>query len=166
MNIRILKANIDELLLLLNSINHSFDVIVLSENWLNEDINFMINGYESIHSLCKLNKSDGLSIFVSNICKFKNVRKQIISNCNSIEITIYKGNSLFYLTGLYRSPSYNLEDFLFSLNDYLSQYNQNSNQILCGDINIDILSNNIESVDYLNIFYTAIIFTLLVYQNQ
>lgn len=149
MNIRSLKANIDELLLLLNSINHSFDVIVLSETWLNEDINFLINGYESIHSLCKLNKSDGLSIFVSNICKIKNFRKHIISNCNSIE-----GNSVFYLTGLYRSPSYILKDFLFSLNDYLSQFSQNVNQIMCGDINIDILSNNIETVDCLNILYS------------
>jgi len=31
MNIRSLKANIDELLLLLNSINHRFDVIVSSK---------------------------------------------------------------------------------------------------------------------------------------
>lgn len=65
MNIGSLKANIDELLLLLNSINHSFDVIVLSETWLNEDINFMTNGYKSIHSLCKLNKLD----IIINICK-------------------------------------------------------------------------------------------------
>jgi len=46
-----------------------------------------------------------------------------------------------------------LEGFLSSLNDYLSQYNQNYDQILCGDINIDILLNNIETVDYLNILY-------------
>jgi len=70
MNIRSLKANINEHLLLLNSIHHSFDVIVLSETWLNEDINFMINGYEAV-SLYKLNKSDGLSIFVNNIIYVK-----------------------------------------------------------------------------------------------
>jgi len=154
MNIRSLNANINELLLLLNSINHSFDVIVLSETWLNEDIDFMINGYEAIHSLCKLNKSNGLSIFVNNICKIKSFRKQIISNCNFIEITIDKGNSLFYLTGLYKSPIYHLENFLFSLNNYLSQFKHNYNQILCDDINIDILSNNIETVEYLNILYS------------
>jgi len=51
MNIRSLKANIDELLLLLNSINHRFDVIVLSETWLNEDYDFTINDYVAIHSL-------------------------------------------------------------------------------------------------------------------
>jgi len=37
MNIISLKANINELLLLLNSINHSFDVIMLSETWLLND---------------------------------------------------------------------------------------------------------------------------------
>jgi len=31
----------------------------------------MINGYEAIHSLCELNKSDDLSILVNSICKIK-----------------------------------------------------------------------------------------------
>lgn len=151
MNIRSFVKNIDLLLILLDSVVFKFDVIVLSETLLNNDIDFMIDGYHIIHSLCVSNKCDGILVLVKNDVLIRNVSKNILSNCNSIQINIVKGNVSFYLTGIYRSSNNNYVDsFLLSLSDYLSHCGL-ANHVLCGDINIDILSNSNISCEYLNI---------------
>ncbi|KAF0769928.1 Reverse transcriptase domain-containing protein, partial [Aphis craccivora] len=126
-NIRSFLANIDELLILLNTINHKFDIVVLTETWLNMDINFTINGYTLVNSLCTINKTDGLSVLVI---------------CNSFYMAISKGNLSYYLTEINRLPSIKSEEFLSSIGLYLSELSPNSNHILCGDINIDLLTIN------------------------
>lgn len=45
-------ANIDQILLLLNLLEHKLNLSILSETWLNIDINFFVKGYSIINSLC------------------------------------------------------------------------------------------------------------------
>jgi len=66
MNIRSIKANFDELVLMLSTMNNSFDIIILSETWLTIDFNFVLNGYCTINSLGELNKCDGVTIFIKD----------------------------------------------------------------------------------------------------
>lgn len=75
-------------------------------------------------------------------------------------MAISKGNLSYYLTEINRLPSIKSEEFLSSIGLYLSELSPNSNHILCGDINIDLLSNIFETINYLNIlaingFYSA-----------
>jgi len=77
-NIRSFLANIDELLILLNTINHKFDIVVLTETWFNMDINFTINGYTLVNSLCTINKTDGLSVLVMYDCIINKFSKNVI----------------------------------------------------------------------------------------
>lgn len=62
MNIRSIRRHFDELVLLFNTYTLSLDIIVLCETWLDYDLKFLLNGYQTINSLGKLNKSDGITI--------------------------------------------------------------------------------------------------------
>lgn len=63
MNVRSIRLHFDELMLLLNTNSLNFDIIVLTETWLDYDFKFVLNGYQTINSIGKLNKSDGVTIF-------------------------------------------------------------------------------------------------------
>ncbi|KAE9525887.1 hypothetical protein AGLY_013936, partial [Aphis glycines] len=74
--------------------------------------------------------------------KIKEGNTGIRVSYNSLYMAISKGNLSYYLTAIYRSPSINSEEFLSSFGLYLSDLSPNSNHILCGDINIDLLTMN------------------------
>lgn len=65
-----------------------------------------------------------------------------MSNVNSIEVIFDINGSEYIVTWCYRSPSDNIDSFLFSLNNYLTQNSELKNHIICGDFNIDILKSN------------------------
>lgn len=65
-------------------------------------------------------------------------------NCNSIQL-------IFQIDKFYRSPNDNLELFLKSLELTLLQINKRYKNIICGDINIDIMRNSNINNEYLNI---------------
>jgi len=112
---------------------------------MKEEYNIKINGYQMFHSLGIINKSDGVSVLISNDCKFDNICTQIVNNCSSIQLSVNKGGSHYIVTGIYRSQCYDTKQFITSLdNDF------KSNHIICGDININLFSNSYESNSYLN----------------
>lgn len=47
--------------------NFNFDIIVLSETWLSYDFKILLNGYQTINAIGKLNKSDGVTVFVKKL---------------------------------------------------------------------------------------------------
>jgi len=61
-----LTCTLKEILVYLNAIPQTFDIIILTEIRLSVDLNFNINGYITYHSLCVSNKSDGVTIFIRN----------------------------------------------------------------------------------------------------
>jgi len=46
-----IKCHFDELVCYLSTSNEPFDIIALSETWLTEETNFVIEGYQTSHSL-------------------------------------------------------------------------------------------------------------------
>jgi len=46
-----------------------------------------------LSSLGIINKSDGVSVLISNDCKLDNMCTQIINNCSSIQLSVNKGDS-------------------------------------------------------------------------
>jgi len=146
----------DELALFLNSNNRDFDVIVLSETWLAHDFKFILNGYQSINSIGKFNKCDGVTILIKDQVNLINVRDNIISNCNSLELKFKINNSTYTILGIYRSPNDNVDLFISDLESYLiiliNNTNNNLNKfIICGDINIDISNISVLATEYQNI---------------
>lgn len=151
LNIRSIFANFDELVLLLNSNNSNFDIIVLTETWLLYDFKFELNGYNIINSLGKINKNDGVTVFIKNSLKLINISYNMITDCNSIEISLDIDNKFINIIGIYRSPNSNIDNFLESLNNYLEHLDDHNKRfIIAGDMNINIMDTYLSN-DYLNI---------------
>jgi len=64
LNTRSIRLHLDKLALFLDSNNCDYDVIVLSETWLAHDFKFILNGYQTLNSIGKFNKSDGVTILI------------------------------------------------------------------------------------------------------
>jgi len=66
-NIRSVRANFDDLVLLLENDSQykRVDIIILTETWHNvEDCVYSISGYNTYFSSVKRNQNDGLTLFV------------------------------------------------------------------------------------------------------
>lgn len=66
MNIRSIRLLFDELMLLLNTNSLNFDIVVLTETWLDYDFKFVLNGYQTI-SIGKLIKVTELLFLLKNL---------------------------------------------------------------------------------------------------
>lgn len=150
MNIRSISCHFDEFLVLLSTVKDKFDIIILSETWVNYNCELTINGYMGFHCSGSLNKADGLSMFVHKRFNVSDINYNLIENCSSIEANISFCDISFCITGVYRSPSYNVEHFLKSYDIYLNQIRNVKFHYTCGDFNINILSNDLICNDYLN----------------
>lgn len=114
LNIRSIFANFDELVLMLDSNDSNFDIIVLTETWLLFDFNFKLNGYHTINSLGKINKNDGVTVFIKNSLKIINISYNIITYYNSIAISLDIDNKSINIINIYRSPNSNIDNFLIA----------------------------------------------------
>lgn len=99
----------------------------------------------------KLNKSDGVTIFIKENIKLIIINENVLSNCKSLEISFEQYHKKYTIIGLYMSPKDNNYLFLNGLELYLCNIDKSYSIIFCGDINIYILSNSIRSTEYLNI---------------
>ncbi|KAI8431334.1 hypothetical protein MSG28_015877 [Choristoneura fumiferana] len=116
------------------------DVIVLTECWLPTCPQLpSIEGYECFASdNCRF-QNDGVLIFGKRHFKLR-VSKAGIRECNALVLTI---DNCLSILGIYRSPSYqNLTIFTDSLSNFLSQCGRNTNMIITGDLNINIIPNS------------------------
>ena len=141
----------------LNSYSCFYDVIGVSEtNTLDNMEDFNIPGYDLLYNNSKLNKCDGFILYV---------RTEIIRDCHIIQVgsfrfvraIINKNGDLLGITGTYRLPSTNVDDFLLELNNLYEQkiVKKFETEIFLGDINIDILRVGEAVVtDYMNCLYT------------
>lgn len=120
MNIRSIFCHFDEFLVLISTIKDTFDIIILSETWVNYNCELTINGYVGFHYSGSLNKADGLSMFVHKRFNVSNIN-YLIENCSLIEANISFCDIHFCTTGVYRSPSYNLENVLKLFDIYLKE---------------------------------------------
>jgi len=150
-NISSISAHFNDLAILLGSVVSYFDIIVLCETWLLNDYQFKLNGYKTINSLGIFNKSDGVTVLIRQSINVLQIEKQILLNCNSIQLIFQIDKLVFSMICIYRSPNDNLELFLKSLELTLPQINKRYKNIIYGDINIDIIRNSNISNEYLNI---------------
>lgn len=149
-NIRSLQQNFDYFVVSLTRVATIFDVIVLTECWLNGDtIIPQIPGYSSYCTKKYINKSGGVTAYVRNVWRTVVTEPDII-DCNCLKILI---NEQFLILGIYRSPSFKqLDPFLLSVDSFLQQNSNNTECVMwLGDLNLDLLSDplSVQGTDYL-----------------
>lgn len=150
-NIRSMQKNFEFFSVMLARLKISFDVIVLSECWINDSsIIKQIDGYTSYNTKKYINKSGGVIIYV-NTKWSANVTEPDIDEANGLVVEVPKA---FTVIGIYRSPSFtNPAAFINSLETYLKNHTSTSSLILTVDININILDSSTDenTSNYLNL---------------
>ena len=156
LNIRSLNANFENLKTLLQETNFSFNIVCLSETWstdkaFQENSNFRLFNYDSIHSERKTNKrGGGVLIFIKSNLTYKVRNDLSSSDCDREILTIEVTNSEtknFIISCCYKPPGGNTQNFNESLNQIFQYANkENKGFFVLGDFNKSCLDyeNNVE----------------------
>ena len=140
-NIRSIQKNMDNFQTQLARFSFEFDVIILTECWLNCNKPIpLIDGYSAYSSQKKQNQNDGIVIYVKQELKCT-VEEPEPAGASFMLLRI---NPDTCILAIYRSPSiYCTDNFLNSL-DRIIRPIKAKNIVLAGDINIDIKANSID----------------------
>ncbi|KAL0831829.1 hypothetical protein ABMA28_001359 [Loxostege sticticalis] len=135
-NIRSAYFNFNDFLISLAQLNFDPDIIILSECWLCEyKPTPIIPNYKSYSSSRYFNRSDGVIVYIRDRHDAKVNEIQLL-DASSIQIQINKNT----IIAIYRSPSIsNIDRFLDSLNKHLETLGSQTQIVIAGDININIL---------------------------
>lgn len=150
-NIRSINRNMNGFELLLQNLDISSDIIVLTECWLSNQTTSLpcLDGYYPHKTDKNINQNDGLVIYIKNNLKTI-VEEPLFQGCNCLMIKITPD---IVVLAIYRPPSQNIDIFLDSLDANLRKLSSFKNIILMGDININIASGrtDIHAHNYLNV---------------
>lgn len=149
-NIRSINKNLDQFLTMISTTKIDFDVLILTECWLQVSGPVpILQGYASFATINNVLQNDGVVIYVRETLKCV-TSEPLFLDANCIVTCI--GSTA--IISIYRSPSFqNLENFYNSLQSVVSSLQSHANIILIGDINVDIKSgsNDRHAGDYLTL---------------
>jgi exonuclease III len=140
---------------LIDTLNLPFQIIGLTETWLNENnIDcFNLENYEYLCSNRTTKRGGGVGLYILKQLEFKS-RDDLTKNIENIietkltEITNNNGKN-FIIGVIYRPPNSNFETFKNTLNTILEKIDkENKICYLMGDFNINLFKS--ESCDYAN----------------
>jgi len=152
LNIRSFHKNFDSLLVSLQSIEISFDVIVLTEAWLDPDKEVLtIDGYDTFHTTDNWNRNDGIVVYLKTTYNGSSSEIQL-GDATGLQIDFKIHKRQYNILATYRSPSMNFITFLEKLTIFYRKLNSQTTYIFTGDINIDISTetNGFIKDEYLN----------------
>lgn len=147
-NIRSIYKNSDDFDINIGLMERSIDIFILTECHLNPNKPIPIKtGYSIFNSTNKITKNDGIIVYAKNNIKSKCCELKI-KDATCLEFTL----SDIIILCIYRSPSNNPTNFINALDAQLSTYKSNSNIMIIGDININIIENGTDTIGdtYLN----------------
>lgn len=154
LNIRSVKKNFDELLVLLQSYKLTYcDVIILSECFQITSLeHFNIPGYLTYYNNADYNKNDGVLIFIKSYINANISHKKLPKSKASLsKITLKIKNISFGITTLYKPPPIPEQLFIEDIINYFSDSLNSNIEVFVGDININISNKTDKNVnDYLS----------------
>ena len=147
-NARSLNANFVKMYDYLNGLSLNFDIIAISETWIQSDYitKFQINGYELFSVRRKTNGGGGVVLYVKQdiqcqLLTEKSVSIEGILECVTVAIQVNKPISkTCVISCIYRTPGSNIDMFIDTINTIFSDSKYNSSLFVCGDFNIDLLT--------------------------
>lgn len=154
-NIRSIKKNLEEFLIVLGNLQSDIDCIVLTETRTVLDVSlFNIPGYNILYNESTFNQNDGVIVFLKDSYSFNYEIEHLHKNMKAIIIKINVTKSISAIvTAVYRSPDSDVNEFIDNLHTLLERVNKNiaDIKIFTGDINIDLLkTSDMATSQYLN----------------
>ena len=146
LNIRSIPANLSAFLSFIDSLDHCFTVIGLSETWLNPSnvSTYGISGYNHVYRTRCTSRGGGVSLFVSEKFVYSEMTDYCMVNdyIESLFVKISNNGMVFVIGLVYRPPNSNVVQFTETLNDILTQVSHMPCYIM-GDYNIDLLKHEL-----------------------
>lgn len=140
-NIRSIYQNFDQFLVFLESLQRSFDVIIMSEtHYIYNCPDFNIPGYNIIFNESNLNRCDGCVVYVKQDL-FLGHEILVEEQLRIIKVTLQKNNLLVNILATYKGFGLTKESFIYNLDSVMQRVINDQNQIyiFTGDTNIDLL---------------------------
>ena len=139
-NIRSMNKNMDEFMLKMDLIKYKFDVIIVSETWLESNDMFDLEGFSAFHSIRHHKKGGGVSAFVKSYLTADAIPELTVVNdqFESIGVRIKLSQDIFII-GTYRPPSSSIDEFNSEYFEMVNKVNCKDLCVLIGDFNIDTL---------------------------
>ncbi|XP_024116978.1 uncharacterized protein LOC112138628 [Oryzias melastigma] len=160
-NSRSMYTNFGDIKDYLQNLEHSFNIITISETWFScdKDADFELENYE-LRFVNRVNKKGGgVAIYVQKNLKFTVMDKMSVAvdgllECITIEVCNESGKNVI-VSCIYRSPGSSLEVF----SDWMEKmFHSQNNKILfiCGDFNIDLINpgNHKATDDFISRMYS------------
>ena len=171
LNIRSLPKHHAELTDYLDELKLDFNVIGLSETWLNEVTHdlYNIDNYNHVHKYRENRKGGGISLFIREHLQFK-ILDDICIFDTSLEflfIELDKSQSLsnsIVVGIIYRPPNTDLDEFNTKFAEILHKLkSENKTIYIMGDFNIDLLGvdRHVASADFLDTLYSSSFYPLI-----
>jgi hypothetical protein len=168
-NARSLCSNFDSIKTYIQDLNKPFDVIAISETWLNEHVNikdYSIDNYQ-LYNTNRTSKRGGVVLlYVLNNYEVELITQMSlcvddILESITVEIQIPNTKNIM-VSCMYRPPGGNIEIFNEHLQILLDSV-KHKNYILCGDMNINLLNteNHTGTRMFLDLMYTYGLYPLI-----
>ena len=115
------------------------DIFICTETWNIKSINlYKLDGYNLHYSEGNLNIADDVIVYVK-----KNVRYGVniikIAGMNVIRVDLIdQQNNKYIITTIYKLHSITISDFNLALEKYLKENSKIENQIIIGDMNVNL----------------------------
>ena len=156
LNIRSSKPHFDKLEALILSPESPPDIICITETWLTKNDpseSWLINGYNHYFRKNRETPGGGVMIQARKTCCLLNQLDSFSEE--SLTVDILKNGYKFSLCVIYNPPKSNKMQFIDRLDEFLeNSKSANHPFILCGDLNIDIIPDNLLSQNYLNCIHS------------
>jgi retron-type reverse transcriptase len=151
-NIRSIAKNFDNLLVMLQNLKKSFDVIVLSETWMNRTnyTEYSIPGYTFYYTKTYVNQNMGVVCFLRTTIDDPQVTELNLFGATALKLQFVYSGKVHCLYAIYRSPSGDPEIFTNELGNHLKGQSHDISYLV-GDTNFDILNETQNNCRYLNL---------------
>lgn len=139
--------------------NESFDVLAVTETWLSGavlDEDVKLNGYNFIRADRSTGqKGGGVGIFIKNTFSYHLLPATHNEFSEQLWIRLNLNGSSYAVGVVYRLHHVNINLFVDTLEDILSEYLLINNEVIClGDFNIDLLKISSHSSALINMVYS------------
>lgn len=166
-NCRSLSANFHKLENYLCSLTYTFDIIAISETWLDSkssDNFFKLDGYEMCHIDRTNKRGGGVALYIKSQLKYSLNEKlsttvQDLFECITVEIALPK--KTITVSCVYRQPGSDIDVFIDNIEKlYL---HKKSDTYICGDFNINLLNHESHNGtrNFLNLLFSLGFYPLI-----
>lgn len=165
LNIQSINAKFDQLLVYMDSFGDNscpFEAICLQETWLGNNHSsdhLNIDNYNLITKPCKASTHGGLAIYLKNDIQFEilDITESPSNIWEGLFIRIHMPHNVSFILGnIYRPPRDVIANYQCFINEFENVIKQfNSDIIVCGDYNIDLLKYNEKAI--INDFFENIL---------